>query len=61
MSYSLSISVCKIANKKCQMVLAEFTECTFTFRNNLDFPGRGRSTIHFIGLMFSYETKNYIV
>ncbi|XP_076441274.1 L-arginine-binding protein-like [Babylonia areolata] len=33
-------SVCQVANKQCRMVLAEFTECTFTHRN-LNYPGRG--------------------
>lgn len=33
-------SVCQIAGKQCRMVLAEFTECTFTYRNMV-FPGRG--------------------
>ncbi|XP_050403986.2 uncharacterized protein LOC126819790 [Patella vulgata] len=32
--------VCRLARKKCSMVLAEFTECTYTDRN-INYPGRG--------------------
>lgn len=33
-------AVCAVAAKKCSMVLAEFTECTFTNRD-INYPGRG--------------------
>lgn len=33
-------AVCQIAGRRCEMVLAEFTECTYTFRDMV-FPGRG--------------------
>ncbi|XP_046576022.1 uncharacterized protein LOC124284026 [Haliotis rubra] len=36
----LVTAVCAVAGRKCSMVLAEFTECTFTNRN-INYPGRG--------------------
>jgi len=33
-------AVCQVAGKKCDIVLSEFTECSYTSRN-INYPGRG--------------------